>query len=198
MNRRDMARIKAIEKRNKERILSVCPTATEDSGIYFMKRTDGTLNYAYVGQAKHLLSRLAGHLTGFQHIDLSIKKHGLYDKDKNPYGWNIGCMEAPLDKLDELEQKYIAMYGNAGYQLRNETLGGQGEGKKGIDVGKSPKTYKQGVQQGYKNACRDIAHLFSLHLNYSAKRNPPTKNQEKALQKFADILIQFDEKKEQK
>ena len=36
------------------------------------------IKYAYIGQAKHILTRLAQHLTGYQHIDLSIRKHGLY------------------------------------------------------------------------------------------------------------------------
>jgi hypothetical protein len=38
------------------------------------------------------------------------------------------------------------------------------------------------------NARKDIAHLFKLHLDYTTKRQPPTVNQQKALQKFEDFL----------
>lgn len=65
--------IKAIEKRNKERILSVCPDAPEMSGIYILIREENGFRFAYIGQAKNILSRLAQHLSGYQHIDLSIK-----------------------------------------------------------------------------------------------------------------------------
>ena len=33
-----------------------------------------------------------------------------------------------------------------------------------------------------------IKHLFDLHLDYKPKREPPTKLQAKAMQKFKDIL----------
>ena len=69
--------IKAIEQKNKQRILAVCSNVTETSGIYILIREENGFKYAYVGQAKHLLTRLAQHLSGYQHIDLSIKKHGL-------------------------------------------------------------------------------------------------------------------------
>lgn len=78
--------IKAIEKANKERILKVCPSVPESSGIYILTREEAGFRYAYVGQAKHLLTRLAQHLSGYQHIDLSIKKHGLWSEN-NPSGW---------------------------------------------------------------------------------------------------------------
>ena len=67
-------RAKAIEQKNKERILAVCSEATDDSGIYWFARSENGFDYCYVGQAKHLLTRLAQHLSGYQHIDLSIKK----------------------------------------------------------------------------------------------------------------------------
>ena len=94
------AQIKAIEKKNKERILKVCPEATEDSGIYILTRQENGFSYGYVGQAKHILSRLAGHLKGYQHIDLSIKKHGLYSEN-NPTGWRIRTVYYPISELNE-------------------------------------------------------------------------------------------------
>ena len=75
-----------------------------------------------------------------------------------------------------------------GWQVYNHTSGSQGEGKKALDNQKATKGYLQGLANGYMNARKDIAHLFKLHLDYTAKRNPPTVNQQKALQKFADFL----------
>ena len=68
--------IKAKERQNKERILRTNPYVDEKSGIYFLTREDENgFKFAYIGQAKRLLSRLAEHLSGYQHIDLSLKKH---------------------------------------------------------------------------------------------------------------------------
>jgi hypothetical protein len=72
--------------------------------------------------------------------------------------------------------------------LRNVTSGSQGQGKKSLGNAKQPKTYTEGVVQGYKNAQKEIAHLFNLHLDYMSKKNPPTKLQEKAMAKFKNFL----------
>lgn len=183
----NMRQIKAIEKANKDRILKANPNVTERSGIYFLLREENGFKYAYIGQAKHLLTRLAGHLKGFQHIDLSLKKHGLYSVD-NPTGYTINFIEYPVNKLDEMEQKYIRAYANKGYQLRNHTSGSQGEGKIGLDNNNPKKGYRQGVEYGYLKARREVAHLFKLHLDYKKKSEKPNKNQEKAMQKFAVFL----------
>ncbi len=179
--------IKAIEKKNKEKILKVCHTVPETSGIYILYRYEDGFKFAYVGQAKHLLSRLAQHLTGYQHIDLSLKKHGLYS-EVNPKGWNIRYLECREDELDELEQRYIKEMANKGYQLRNKTSGSQGKGKQGIADNKSAKGYYDGLAQGYKNAQKYVANLFEKHLNYSKKSEKPNKNQEKAIEKFEEFL----------
>ena len=97
-------------------------------------------------------------------------------------------MEVPEHQLDEAEQNFIEKYANAGYQLRNKTSGGQGEGKRGLDDGKSPRGYYDGVRQGYKNAQMFVANLFEKHLNYSQKSDKPNKNQEKAMEKFKEFL----------
>ena len=179
--------IKAIEKANKERILKVCPNVPERSGIYFLLRREGDFKYCYIGQAKHLLTRLAGHLKGYQHIDLSLKKHGLYSID-NPTGWQVNFLEFPERELDEKEQFYIKGYANGGWQVYNHTSGSQGEGKKSLDNQRPTKGYMQGVDVGYLRARKEVAHLFKLHLDFSSKKQPPTVNQQKALQKFADFL----------
>ena len=177
----------AIKERCKKQILKVNPGVTDQSGIYFLTREEDGFKYAYIGQAKHLLSRLAEHLTGYQHIDMSLKKHGLYNDD-NVTGWKVNVICYPLEELDSKEQYWIKQYANKGYQLRNKTSGSQGTGKSKIDEYKPSKGYRDGLDQGKKNASRDISHLFDLHLEVRTKKEPPTKNQEKALQKFNEFL----------
>ena len=184
---RNWRQIKAIEAKNKQRILAGCPGCADESGIYFLVRTEDGIKYAYVGQARHVLTRLAEHLAGYQHIDLSLKKHGLYHEGK-PNGYKIDWVRCSLDRLDAEEQRYIKLYANDGYQMRNATTGSQGKGKKGMDNARSPKGYYDGLKQGRKNALREIAHLFDKHLVYGTKKEPPTKLQVKAMEKLKDLL----------
>lgn len=177
----------AIKKANKERILKVCPNCPETSGIYFLLREEGGFKFAYIGKAKTLLSRLADHLQGYtQHIDRSLKKHGLWS-DENPTGWRINFLEFPEGELNEKERYYIQKYANAGYQLRNIESGGN-LGKTDIGERKPAKKYFDGVEQGKKNAQKFVANLFEKHLDYKPKSDKPNKNQEKAMQKFKDFL----------
>lgn len=185
---KSISEIKQMEQEIKQRLLLVNPKLNEKSGIYFLTREDEQgIKYAYIGQAKHILSRLAQHMTGYQHIDLSLKKHGLISNN-NMCGWNVNFLNFPEELLDEKEKYYIKKYALGGYQLRNKTDGGQGSGKKQIDDYRPGKTYRQGVEQGMKNASRDVAKLFEKHLNVSAKSNPPTVNQMKAMDKFEKFL----------
>lgn len=191
----DMRQIKAIERANKERILKACPGVPESSGIYFLLREENGFKYGYIGQAKHLLTRLAQHLRGYQHIDLSLRKHGLYSEN-NPTGYRVHFLVFPESLLNEMEQKYILKYANAGYQLRNKTSGSQGEGKQGIADNKPSKGYYDGVAQGKKKSREFIADLFKKHLVVTTKKQPPTKLQERALQKFNDFInIESEENK---
>ena len=177
----------AIKKANKERILKVCPNCPERSGIYFLLREEGGFKFAYIGKAKTLLSRLADHLQGYtQHIDRSLKKHGLWSEE-NPAGWTINFLEFSESELNEKEQYYIQKYANAGYQLRNVESGGN-LGKTDIGERKPAKKYFDGVEQGKKNAQKFVANLFEKHLDYKPKKTPPTKLQERAMQKFKDFL----------
>ena len=177
----------AIKKANKERILKVCPNCPETSGIYFLLREEGGFKYAYIGKAKSLLSRLADHLQGYtQHIDRSLKKHGLWSEE-NPTGWTVNFLEFPESELNEKEQYYIQKYANTGYQLRNVESGGN-LGKTDIGERKPAKKYFDGVEQGKKNAQKFVANLFEKHLDYKPKKTPPTKLQERAMQKFKDFL----------
>ena len=179
--------IYAIKARNEKKILEVCPDCPNTSGIYFILREENGFKFAYIGQAKHIRERLASHLSGYQHIDLSIKKHGFWSEE-NPTGYKVHFLNFPENELDEKEQYFIKGYANAGWQMRNATAGGQGQGKSGLDNARPNRTYHEGIAQGEKNARKMVAHLFDLHLDYSTKKNPPTKNQETALQKFKEFL----------
>ena len=188
-NYRNIAKAKAIENQNKKRLLKVNPKLDDESGIYFLTRTDeDNISYFYIGQAVHILTRLAQHIVGYQHIDLSIKKRGLYSAD-NPYGWKVNFMHYPKSELDKWEQYWILEYTKRGYQCRyNKTGGGQGEGKEKINEFRPAKGYRDGIKQGYKNASKEISHLFDLHLDYKTKSDNPNKNQEKALHKLEEFL----------
>ena len=197
MNYRKFKQAKAIEAANKKKILAICPDARDESGIYFLIREENGFKFAYIGQSVRVLTRLAEHLRGFQHIDLSIKKHKLWSED-NPTGWRIGVLYCDRSQLDELEQKYIKMYADKGYQLRNATSGSQGVGKKDI-ADNHTKGYLEGLHNGYRKAQKEIAHLFKLHLSVNTKKEPPTKLQEKALDKFNDFIgVDEDVREEEK
>ena len=105
MDYKKFRQAKAIESKNKQKWLALNPRLDESSGIYILTRQDENgFRYAYVGQAKRILTRLSQHLSGYQHIDLSLKSHGLYSED-NPYGWVVYTQHCPLDRLNEEEQR---------------------------------------------------------------------------------------------
>ena len=65
MNYQSIRQAKAIEQNNKKRLLEVNPKLDEESGIYFLTRIDENgFKDAYIGQAVHILTRLAQHLVG--------------------------------------------------------------------------------------------------------------------------------------
>ena len=188
-----LAKAKAIEKKNKNRLLHLNPKLDEKSGIYFFLREDENgFKYAYIGQAVHTLSRLASHLAGYeQHIDLSLRKHKLYDKEKNPYGWRVEFLNFPESQLDEKENYYIKLYADKGYQLRNVSLGGQGENRASGSIGdrKSPKCYMQGIQQGKKVLARELSSIAEKHLIIRLKpEKEHNKVSQKQYEKFMDLL----------
>ena len=185
----NLRKAKAIEAKNKKRLLAIDPYLDEGSGIYFLVRKDENgIKYAYIGQAKHLLTRLAQHLSGYQHIDLSLKKHGLYSSE-NIYGWKIGFLHFQISELDFMEKKFIQMYSNNGYQLRNKTAGGQGEGKTQIDDYRPAKGYRDGIAQGRKNLAKELTNIIDKHLCISLKEEKKNnKVSIKACEKFNDLL----------
>ena len=189
MSYQNIRQTKAIENQNKKKLLEVNPKLDEKSGIYFLTRTDEDgFKYAYIGQAKHILTRLAQHLVGFQHIDLSLKKHKLYAED-NPFGWKVNFLHFSESQLNEKEQHYIKEYALNGYQLRNKTSGSQGAGKSQIDDYRPQKGYRDGLEQGRKNLARELKHIIDKHLVVSIK--PEKANNKvsiKAFEKFREIL----------
>lgn len=185
--------IMAIKAQNEKRILKVCPDAKKESGIYcFYRINEQGFKFAYVGLAtKSVLTRLAEHLSGYnQHIDLSIRKYGLYDEDTNPFGYKITVLcYCPEEECNEKEQYYIKQYADEGWQLRNVTGGSQGEGKFNLGEGKSPKGYRDGLQQGRKNTIKEIAKLFEKNLTYQIN-GTVNKRKQNALDKFESILAE--------
>lgn len=164
----DFRQIKAIEKTNKEKWLRLDRDIPDSAGIYILHRTDDNgFRYAYVGQAKHILTRLAQHLTGYQHIDLSLKKHKLWSAD-NPFGWDVYDIEE-TENLDERERAWVKRMADAGFQLRNKTSGGQDEGKASIGEGKTPKGYYDGKKQGYKQCKEYVQEMFIKYLDFQEK-----------------------------
>lgn len=169
------------------------PKLNDKSGIYFLLREDENgFKYAYVGQAKSVLQRLASHLVGYeQHIDLSLKRHKLYDKEKNPYGWRAEFLNFPESQLDEKEKYYIKLYANKGYQLRNVSIGGQGGNRDSGSIGerKAPKGYLQGIQQGRKNLARELSNIAEKHLKIELRADKANnKVSQKQYEKFMDLL----------
>lgn len=182
--------IYAIKKSNEAKILKICPELKNAPGIYIFYRNDESgMKFCYVGQAtKSVLQRVAEHLSGYQHIDLSVKKRGFYSED-NPHGWNVKAIcYCKQEECDMLEQKYIMEYSQSGHQMLNKKLGGQCAGNDKIDEYRPAKGYRDGLNQGYRNASKEIANLFEKHLDFVPKCNPPNKNQQKAVEKFKVFL----------
>ena len=193
MSKPNYRQIYAIEKKNKEQLIKVNPNLNDKSGIYFLLREDENgFKYAYIGQAVHTLSRLASHLVGYeQHIDLSLKRHKLYDEEKNPYGWRVEFLNFPESQLDEKEKYYIKLYADKGYQLRNVSLGGQGENRASGSIGerKAPKGYMQGIQQGKKVLARELSSIAEKHLKIEIREDKKhNKISQKQYEKFMDLL----------
>lgn len=180
----------AIKKNNEKRILSVCPRMKNQSGIYFYTRTDENgISYFYIGQSVDCLERNVSHLSGYQHIDLSIKKRGFYSEE-NPYGWKLDFIHYPREKLDEMEQYWILEYTKKGYQCRyNKTAGGQGAGKEKINEFKPAKGYYDGIKQGKKSLAKELSHIAEKHLEIRLKpEKQGNKVSEKQYEKFMDLI----------
>lgn len=158
------------------------------SGIYVLYRdSEEGLRYAYVGQAtKNIVSRLAQHLSTYQHIDLSLRKRGWYEPNHNQFGYKIRVLTCPAQECDRLEQQYIKEWNEAGFWLLNATTGSQSAGKTGVDTQKAPKGYHDGLKQGYTNARRDVAKWFKHSLKVEINGKDGVRKQ-KALEQFNEF-----------
>ena len=193
MSYQNIARAKAIEQENKKRLLKLNPKLNDKSGIYFLLREDENgFKYAYIGQSVGIITRLASHMSGYeQHIDKSLKAHKLYDEEKNPYGWRVEFLNFPESQLDEKEKYYIKLYADKGYQLRNVSLGGQGENRASGSIGerKAPKGYMQGIQQGKKVLARKLSSIAEKHLKIEIREDKKNnKVSQKQFEKFKELI----------
>lgn len=192
MDYKKLRQAKAIESENRKKLLKINSKLNDRSGIYFLLREDENgFRFAYVGQAKSVLQRLASHLVGYeQHIDLSLRKHKLYSED-NPYGWRVEFLNFPESQLDEKEKYYIKLYADNGYQLRNVSIGGQGGNRDSGSIGerKAPKGYLQGVQQGRKVLARELSSIAEKHLIIRLKpEKEHNKVSQKQYEKFMSLI----------
>lgn len=183
----------AILNKNKERWLQFSPIRDE-SGIYILTRYDDNgFKYAYVGQAKKVLTRLAEHLMGYQqHIDFSLRKYGIGSAFTRENKWKCEkvfyCLEA---ELNDLEQAWIHKCHELGYQLLNKTTGSQGQGKQALGEQKPAKGYYDGIKQGRKKVIDEINNRL-VRGDIRLVIDCPNKRKEQHLAKLMEILGEND------
>lgn len=183
----DFRQRKEIENEQRKKLLKHNPYLSENSGVYTLTRVEDGIRYAYIGQAKHILERLVGHMMGTkQEIDWSLKKRGLYSAD-NLEGWNISYLECEEEQLDAMEKHWIINLANKGYQLYNKTYGGQGVGKNALGEATSPKRYRTGVEVGALREKKKIKEFFDKYLDFSIKQ-PVNKVKQRKFEEFKDYL----------
>lgn len=189
MGKPNYKQIYAIKAEREGRIKKICPNIPYSSGIYVFYRTDeAQIRRAYCGQAINLCERCASHLGEYDHIALSLKKHGFYSGE-NPYGWKLAFKTCPKSELDEREVATIKSFADDGFQMYNVTAGSQSIGKLVTGQYKQPKTYSQGVQQGRKNLAKELSNIADKHLVISL--NPEkfgNKVSERQFEKFKELL----------
>ena len=178
-----------MKAEREKRIKKICPDIPNSSGIYVFCRIDEAgIRRAYCGQAENLLERCASHLGEYDHIALSLKKHGFYSNE-NPYGWKLDYRAYPKSELDDKEVKTIKSFADKGFQMYNVTAGSQGKGKQVTGQYKQPKTYSQGVQQGRKNMARELSSIAEKHLKIELRADKVSnKTSQKQYNKFMDLL----------
>ena len=96
-----------------------------------------------------------------------------------------------VDQLDEQEKYYIRFYAENGYQLRNVSLGGQGENRSSGSIGdrKQPRTYSEGIQQGKKSLAKQLSAIAEKHLTIAVKpEKQGNKVSERQRDKFMELI----------
>lgn len=189
MGKPNYKQIYAIKAEREGRIKKICPNIPYSSGIYVFYRTDeAQIRRAYCGQAINLCERCASHLGEYDHIALSLKKHGFYSGE-NPNGWKLAFKTCPKSELDEREVATIKSFADDGFQMYNVTAGSQSIGKLVTGQYKQPKTYSQGVQQGRKNLAKELSNIADKHLVISLKPEKfGNKVSERQFEKFKELL----------
>lgn len=183
----------AILKKNKEQWLQYY-SIKDESGIYILTRYDDNgFRFAYVGQAKKVLTRLAEHLMGYkQHIDFSLRKHGIGSAFTRENKWKCEkvfyCLES---ELNELEQAWISKMHHLGFQLLNKTTGSQGQGKQALGEQKPAKGYYDGIKQGRKKVIDEINNRL-VRGDIRLVIDCPNKRKEQHLAKLMEILGEND------
>ena len=182
-------KIYAMKSEREKRIKAICPGIPYSSGIYAFYRTDEAgIRRAYVGQAVNLCERCASHLAEYDHIALSLKKHGFYSED-NPYGWKLAFKTCPKSELDEREVATIKSFADDGFQMYNITAGSQSTGKLVTGQYKPPKTYRQGIQAGKLSLARELSSIAEKHLKIEIREDKKNnKVSQKQFEKFKELM----------
>ena len=182
-------KIYAMKAEREKRIKEICPGIPYSSGIYAFYRTDEAgIRRAYVGQAVNLCERCASHLAEYDHIALSLKKHGFYSED-NPYGWKLAFKTCPKSDLDEREVATIKSFADYGFQMYNITAGSQSTGKLVTGQYKPPKTYRQGIQAGKLSLARELSSIAEKHLKIEIREDKKNnKVSQKQFEKFKELM----------
>ena len=185
----DYRKIYAMKAEREKMIKKICPNIPYSSGIYVFYRIDeADIRRAYCGQAVNLCERCASHLAEYDHIALSLKKHGFYSED-NPYGWKLAFKTCDKSELDEREVATIKSFADKGYQMYNVTAGSQSAGKKVTGQYKQPKTYREGIQQGKRSLAKQLSSIAEKHLEIRLKEDKKNnKVSQKQLEKFKELL----------
>lgn len=189
MSKPNYKQIYAMKAERENRIKKICPGIPYSSGIYIFFRTDEAgIQRAYCGQAVSLCERCASHLAEYDHIALSLKKHGFY-RENNPHGWKLAYILCPKSELDEREVATIKKYADAGFQMYNITAGSQSKGKLVTGQYKPPKTYREGIEAGKKSLAKQLSEIIQKHLTVTIRQDKQgNKVSEKQLEKFNWLL----------
>lgn len=186
MSNANYRKIYAIKAQREGRIKKICPDIPNSSGIYVFYRVDeAKIRRAYCGQAVNLLERCGSHLTEYDHIALSLKKHGFYSKE-NPNGWKLSFKTCAKNELDEREIATIKSLADDGFQMYNITAGGQSKGKIVTGQYKPPKTYREGVEYGKKSMARELNHIAEKHLEIKIK--PEKENNKVSIKQYEKFM----------
>lgn len=189
MAEQNYRKIYVMKAEREKRIKAICPGIPYSSGIYAFHRTDEAgIRRAYVGQAVNLCERCASHLAEYDHIALSLKKHGFYSED-NLYGWKLAFKTCPKSDLDEREVATIKSFADDGFQMYNITAGSQSAGKLVTGQYKPPKTYRQGIQAGKLSLARELSSIAEKHLKIEIREDKKNnKVSQKQFEKFKELM----------